>query len=397
MRACVAIFLFALAANSADWPQWRGPNRDGISTETGLLQLWPRGGPPVDWKTSGLGVGYSSLAIVNGRLYTQGQRAKQQFVSAFDVKTGKKIWETATSRDYRDDRGDGPRGTPTVDGDRLYVMTGDGVLACLELATGKIIWSQNLTQKYGGSVPGWGFSESPLIDGDRLIVMPGGRGASLVSLNKRDGSLQWKTGSDRAGYSSAILATVGGVRQVLALSAESAIGVQEDNGELLWHYNRVSNRTANVATPIYHDGAVFFSSNYGTGCVLLRLGPKTMSEVYFTNDMKNHYSTSVLIDGYLYGYNDSILTSLEFATGKVAWKNRSVGKGSVAYADKRLYLLSEDGVAGLVEPASNAYREISRFEIPHGSLPTWSPPVISDAKLYLRDQDNLTCFDVKAK
>jgi len=395
MRACVVVFLFTLAANCADWPQWRGPNRDGISTETGLLQLWPRGGPPVVWKTSGLGVGYSSFAIVGGRLYTQGQRGKQQFVSAFDVKTGQKVWETATSRDYRDDRGDGPRGTPTVDGDRLYAMTGDGVLACLELATGKIVWSQNLTQKYGGSIPGWGFSESPLIDGDRLIVMPGGRGASLVSLNKRDGSLQWKTGSDRAGYSSAILVTVGGVRQILALSAESAIGVQEDNGEFLWHYNRVSNRTANVATPIYHDGAVFFSSNYGTGCALLRLGPKTMSEVYFTNDMKNHYSTSVLIDGYLYGYNDSILTALEFATGKVAWKNRSVGKGSVAYADKRLYLLSEDGVAGLVEPAANAYREISRFEIPHGSLPTWSPPVISDAKLYLRDQDNLTCFDVK--
>ena len=197
MRASPLLLLFALTTTAADWPQWRGPNRDGISTETGLLTSWPKSGPPVIWKTTGLGVGYSSLAIVNGRFYTQGQRAKQQFVSAFDVKTGKKIWETQTSRDYRDDRGDGPRGTPTIDGDRLYSMTGDGVLACLEVATGKVVWSQNLAQKYGGSIPGWGFSESPLIDGDRLIVMPGGRGASLVSLNKHDGTLQWKTG-DRA-------------------------------------------------------------------------------------------------------------------------------------------------------------------------------------------------------
>ena len=396
MRAW-ALLLLTLSLRGADWPQWRGPNRDGISAETGLLPLWPQKGPAVVWKASGLGVGYSSLAIVSGRIYTQGQRGRQQFVSAFDVKTGKKIWETVTSRDYRDDRGDGPRGTPTVDGDRLYAMTGDGVLVCLELASGKIVWSQDLKQKYGGSIPGWGFSESPLIDGDRLIVMPGGRNASLVSLNKHDGSLQWKTGSDHAGYSSAIVVTVGGVRQVLALSGVAAIGVQEDNGELLWHYTRVSNRTANVATPIFHDGSVFLSSNYGTGCALLRLGPKTMSEVYFSSDMKNHYSTSVLVDGYLYGFNDSILTALEFATGRVAWKSRSVGKGSVAYADKRLYLLSEDGVVGLAEPGSTAYREISRFEIPHGNLPTWSPPVISDAKLYLRDQDNLTCFDIKAK
>lgn len=397
MRASTLLLFFALNANSADWPQWRGPNRDGISSETGLLPSWPKGGPAVVWKANGLGVGYSSLAIVNGRFYTQGQRARQQFVFAFDAKTGRKIWETPTSRDYRDDRGDGPRGTPTIDGDRLYAMTGDGVLVSLEVASGKMVWSQNLAQKYGGSIPGWGFSESPLIDGDRLIVMPGGRGASLVSLNKRDGSLQWKTGSDRAGYSSAIVVTVGGVRQVLALSGESAIGVLEDNGELLWHYSKVSNRTANVATPIYHDGAVFLSTDYGTGCALLRLGPKTMSEAYFTNDMKNHYSTSVLVDGYLYGYNDSILTAMQFATGKVAWKNRSVGKGSVAYADKRLYLLSEDGQAGLAEPTPDAYREISRFEISKGSLPTWSPPVISDARLYLRDQDNLTCFDIKAK
>ena len=386
-----------MLASSADWPQWRGPNRDGISSETGLLAAWPPGGPPVAWKTNGLGQGYSSLAIAGGRIYTQGQRGNQEFILAIDVKTGKKIWETPTSRAYRNDRGDGPRGTPTIDGERLYAMTGDGVLFCLDVATGKPVWSINVAQQYGGSVPNWGFSESPLIDGDRLIVMPGGRGASLVSLNKRDGSLQWKTGSDRAGYSSAIVADVGGSRQVLALSADAALAVLESNGELLWHYTKVSNRTANIATPVYHDGAVFVSSAYGTGCALLKLGPKTMSEVYFNGDMKNHYSTSVLIDNYLYGYSDSILTAMQFNTGKVAWKNRSVGKGSVTYAEKHLYLLGEDGVIGLAEANSGAYQEVSRFEVNKGSLPAWSPLVISGGKLYYRDQDNFTCFDIKAK
>jgi outer membrane protein assembly factor BamB len=391
------LILISFLVNAADWPQWRGPNRDGTSTETGLLSSWPQGGPPVIWKISGLGEGYSSLAIAGGKIYTQGQRGRQEFVLAFDVKTGQKLWETPTSRDYHNDRGDGPRGTPTIDGDRLYAMTGDGVLVCLDASTGKNIWSQNVAQKYGGEIPNWGFSESPLIDGGRLIVMPGGRGASIVSLSKNDGSLQWKAGSDRAGYSSAIVANVGGVRQVIALSAESALGVEEDNGELLWRYTKVSNRTANIATPIYHDGEAFLSSAYGTGCALLRLGPKSMSEVYFSGDMKNHYSTSVLVGDYLYGYNDSILTAMQFSTGKVAWKNRSVGKGSVVYADKHLYLLSEDGVAGLAEPTSDAYKEISRFTIAHGSLPTWSPPVIANGTLYLRDQDNLTSYDIKAK
>jgi outer membrane protein assembly factor BamB len=398
MSRLLIFSIFALSVVGADWPQWRGADRDGISKETGLLAAWTAAGPAVVWKTGGLGEGYSSLAIAGGRIFTQGQRGKQEFVIAFDVQTGKKIWETPTSSaGYRNDRGDGPRGTPTVDGDRLYAMTGEGVLVCLEIATGKTVWWKNVASEYGGSVPGWGFSESPLVDGDRLIVMPGGRGASIVSLHKRDGKLEWKAGSDHAGYSSAILANVGGVKTVLALTAESAIGVQEDNGELLWRYTKVSNRTANIATPIYSDGAVFVSTNYGTGCALLKLGPRTMSEVYFSGDMKNHYSSSVLVDGYLYGYNDSILTAMQFTTGKVAWKNRSVGKGSVTYADKKLYLLGEEGWIGLAEATPEGYREISRFNASKGSLPAWSPLVISDGRLYYRDQDGLTAYDIRSK
>ena len=394
MRALLLVLSLTLA-QAADWPQWRGPDRDGISSETGLLASWPPGGPKVVWRVNGLGVGYSSFAIVGGKMYTQGQRGKQEFVLALDVKTGNKLWETATSRDFENDRGSGPRGTPTFDSGKLYAMTGEGTVVCLDAETGKIVWQVDSVRQFGGSVPHWGYSESPLIDGDRVIVMPGGRGASLVSLDKRTGAVQWKTGDDRAGYSSAILADVSGSRQVIVLSGQSAFGVQDSTGELLWRYNRVANNVANIATPIYHDGAVFLSSAYDTGCALLKLNPKGMQEVYFNRDMMNHYSSSVLLDGVLYGYSNALLTAMDFKTGKQLWRNRSVGKGSVTYADKHLYALGEDGNVGLIEASPDSYKEVSRFEYQKGSLPSWSPLVISDGRMYLRDQDNLTSYDIK--
>jgi outer membrane protein assembly factor BamB len=397
MRAFPLILslLLSFIAPAADWPQWRGPDRDGISSETGLLTSWPSGGPKVVWRIKGLGVGYSSFSIVGGRMYTQGQRGKQEFVLALDVKTGNKLWETVTSRDFENDRGSGPRGTPTFDNGKLYAMTGEGTVVCLDAASGKIVWQVDSVRQFGGSVPHWGYSESPLIDGDRVIVMPGGRGASLVSLDKRTGALQWKTGDDHAGYSSAILADVGGSKQVIVLSGQSAFGVQESTGELLWRYNKIANNVANIATPIYHDGAVFLSSAYDTGCALLKLNPKGMQEVYFNRDMMNHYSSSILLDGVLYGYSNALLTAMDFKTGKQLWRNRSVGKGSVTYAEKHLYALGEDGMVGLIEATPDAYKEVSRFEYQKGSLPSWSPLVISDGRMYLRDQDNLTSYDIK--
>jgi outer membrane protein assembly factor BamB len=389
--------LLTFAAYAADWPQWRGPNRDGISSETGLLTSWPSGGPKVVWKVNGLGVGYSSFSIVKGRMYTQGQRGNQEFVIALDVKTGAKLWETATSRNFENDRGSGPRGTPTFDDGKIYAMTGEGTVVCLDAASGKILWQVDSVHKFGGHVPQWGYSESPLVDGDRVIVMPGGRGASLVSLDKRTGEVQWKTGEDHAGYSSAIVADVNGTKEVIALSGQAAFAVQESTGELLWRYGKVANNVANIATPIYQDGVVFLSSAYDTGCAALKLNAKGMQEVYFNRDMMNHYSSSVLVDGTLYGYSNQMLTAMDFKTGKQLWRNRSVGKGSVTYADKHIYALGEDGVVGLVDASRDGYKEISRFEIQKGSLPTWSPLVISDGRMYLREQDNLTSYDIKSK
>jgi outer membrane protein assembly factor BamB len=403
MVGCRSIPLLALtycaSAFCADWPQWRGPHRDGISVETGLLGSWPVSGPPLLWKTQGLGEGYSAFAVVGDRLFTQGQLGSQEFVVAFDTNTGKQIWKTPSGRAFREQRGHGPRGTPTVDGTRLYALAADGTLLCLDTATGERVWGMNLMEKFGGRVPTWGISESPLVDGDRVIVTPGGPGASVVALEKSKGDLIWKSQSDPAGYSSPMPFDIGGSRKVVVFTAQGAIALDLKNGELQWRYNKVSNRTANIATPIVHDGYIFLSSDYGTGCALLKLasaaGRVDASEVYFNRDMRNHYSSSVLIGDHIYGFSSGILTAMKFLSGEVAWRDRSVGKGSVTYAEGRLYALSEDGVVGLIEATPQGYKEKSRFEIRKGSYPTWTPPVIANGKLYLREQDNLYCYNIK--
>ena len=403
LRLAGALFAgwLVMSASATDWPQWRGLERNGISPETGLLDTWPKGGPPQVWKTQGLGRGYSSLAISQGRLFTQGQSGDRQFVLTLDAATGKKLWEMPTGPAFPQDRGDGPRGTPTVDGDRLFAMAGEGTLVSLDARTGGILWKMNVAEKFGGRVPNWGYSESPLVDGSNLIVTPGGPGAAIVALDKKTGNLMWQSQSDPAAYSSPIAAEVGGIRQIIVFTSEGVVGLRSNNGALLWRYNPVANRTANIATPIFQNGFVFVSSAYGTGCALLKLtaegGTVKATEVYFSREMQNHYSTSVVVGHSAYGFSNAILTAMNLETGQVAWRDRSVGKGSVTYADGKLYLLSEDGVVGLAEATSAGYREKSRFEIPRGAFPTWAPPVISGGLLYLREQDNLYCFDIRSR
>ncbi len=385
----------------ADWPQWRGPNRDGISKETGLLKQWPAGGPPLAWKIGGAGTGYSSFSVSQGRLFTMGAKDRTEFIIAFDAATGKQLWATQNGRRFSNDKGDGPRGTPTIDGEQLYALGGSGDLTCLDVRTGKVIWTLNVLQKFGGSNIQWGLSESPLVLSDRLLVNAGGRGASIVALNKKDGALIWKSQNDEAGYSSAVTANIGGVIEAIFFTGDRALGVDIRDGRLLWDYKKASNGTANVATPIVHNNRVFVSSDYGTGCALLELKPQgngvTAQEVYFNKDMKNHHSSSVLIGDYLYGFSSSTLTALNFNDGKVAWRDRSVGKGSLVYADGHLYCYSENGVVGLVEATPAGYREKGRFQIQQGSLPTWSHPVVAGGRLYLRDQDTVYCYDVREK
>lgn len=383
-----------------DWPQWRGPNRDGISAERGLLKSWPAGGPPLAWRATGAGEGYSSFAVANGRLYTLGARGGREYVLAYDVATGKQLWATDHGRRFGNDRGDGPRGTPTVEGNRVYAYGASGDLSVLDAATGKVIWTLNVLQKFGGSNITWGLSESPLVLADRILVNAGGRDASIVALRKTDGSELWRSQSDQAGYSSAVLQPLGGLRQAVFFTGQRALGVDVENGRLLWSYGQVSNRTANIATPIVKGNRVFLSSDYGTGAALLEMttgeGGVRAREVYFTKEMRNHHASSVLVGDYLYGFSSAILTAMQFDTGKVAWRDRSVGKGSLVFADDRLYLFSENGVVGLAEATPEGYREHGRFTIDTGSLPTWSHPVVSGGRLYIRDQNTIYAYNVKA-
>ncbi|HSE31167.1 MAG TPA: PQQ-binding-like beta-propeller repeat protein [Pyrinomonadaceae bacterium] len=387
-----------LTAQNSEWPQWRGPNRDGVSKEAGLLKQWPADGPPLVWTATGAGTGYSSLAIAGGRIYTMGVRGEREYVIAFDVATGKEVWATANGDRYRDSRGDGPRGTPTVDGDRLYVLGGNGDLSCIETKTGRIVWAMNVLQKFGGKNPNWGMSESPLVIGEKLLVNAGGPEASIIALNKKDGSLIWKSQSDDAGYSSAMPVQVGSTTQVVFFTHKRALGVDLKDGHLLWEYQKAANDVANVATPVVKGNRVFISSDYGTGAGLVEIKPDgTAQEVYFTKDMKNHHSSSILVGDYLYGFSSGILTAMKFDTGAVAWRDRSVGKGSLVYADGYLYAFSENGVVGLIEATPTGYLEKGRFRIQQDSLPTWTHPVISGGRLYIRDQNKIYAYDVRAK
>jgi outer membrane protein assembly factor BamB len=398
-----ALALSASATTQAleDWPQWRGPHRDGLSAEKNLLKSWPPDGPPLAWRVGGAGEGYSSFAVAGGRIFTLGARGDREYVVAFDAASGKRLWEAAHGSRFKNDRGDGPRSTPTVDGARLYVFGASGDLTALDAASGKIAWTVNVVRDFGGQNIKWGFSESPLVSGDRIIVSPGGSGSAIVAVNKANGKLLWKSEGDTAGYSSAVLHEVGGVRQAIVFTGQRALGLDIDNGRVLWSYDRVSNRVANIATPIARGNHVFLSSDYGTGAALLELTPSAgaiaVREVYFTRDMRNHHASSVLIGDYLYGFSSAILTAMKFDTGEVAWRDRSVGKGSLVFADDRLYLFSEGGVAALAEATPTGYREHGRFSLETGSLPTWTHPVVSNGKLFLRDQDTVYAYDVRSR
>ncbi|HMB27109.1 MAG TPA: PQQ-binding-like beta-propeller repeat protein [Blastocatellia bacterium] len=386
----------------SDWPQWRGPERNGVSKDTGLIKQWSSSGPQRAWSISSLGEGYGSLAIKGDRIFVQGTSGSSSVVFCLNRADGKTVWAAALGSKVNEGRGNGPRSTPTVDNDRVYALTENGDLACLSALNGSPIWRKNILKEFGGSNPGWLISESPLIDGDRVIVTPGGRGAGMVALDKMTGKEIWRTKdlSDEAAYSSTIAADVGGVRTIMNFTSRAAVGVRASDGKLMWSNSSPANSTANCATPVFADNKVFFTSSYGQGAALIGLsaqgGEVKAKELYFTKDMKNHHGGVVLVNGYLYGFSDSILTCIEFATGKKMWVNRSVGKGSLTYADGMLYLFSENNVVGLAEATPNAYAEKGRFSVPDQGRPSWAHPVVIGGKLYIRDQEMLTAYDVKA-
>ena len=387
---------------AADWPQWRGADRSGLSNETGLLKQWPAVGPAVAWTVTGLGAGYGSVAVSGDRVFVQGATARESLLSSINRADGKLLWTKVIGTRVGNDRGDGPRSTPTVDGDRVYVLTENGDLVCLRVADGTRVWQRNILRDFRASNINWLISESPLVDGNRVVVTPGGSSGGMVALDKMTGMTIWASTDldDEAGYSSAIVADVHGVRTYMTLTSGAGVGVRASDGKLMWRYTGAANRTANITTPIYANGQVFFSSAYGTGGALVGLraagGEIRAQEVYFTRDMQNHHGGIVLVDGYLYGYNNAVLTCLEWATGKMMWRDRSVGKGAVSYADGHLYIVSENHVVGLVEATPAGYREKGRFTIRDQGWPSWSHPAIAGGRLFIRNQGTLTAYNVRA-
>ncbi len=403
----------ALPLLAADWPQWRGPNRDDVSKETGLLRTWPKDGPKLLWTFTDSGIGFSGPAIVGDRLYTMGGDGKTTSVFCLDLTTQEKAWSTEVGPFFPHGNGDGPRGTPTVDGDLVFALSGHGDLVCVEKDTGTKRWHVNLKKDFSGQMAsGWGYSESVLVDGDKVVCTPGGGKGTLAALNKDTGEVIWRSKElkDPAVYSSIIAADVDGVRQYIQLTGGGMAGVAADDGRLLWHSDQNAHGIT-VATPIYHDHCVYASTSYGVGCGLVKLtkaGDKFKAEKVYGPDarkvMHNHHGGVVRVGEYVYGYSDrGGWTCQEFKTGKVMWQSNKLGKGSVTYADGRLYCYTEgDGTAGLVEASPTGWKEDGRFKVPrrskmkhHGLV--WTHPVVANGRLYLRDQDLIFCYDVKAR
>ena len=393
-------------AKAGDWPQWRGPNRDDLSKETGLLKEWPATGPAQAWKITGVGAGYSGVAVTGGKIFTMGDVGGASQVIALNEADGKQIWSTKIGATGQYGNYFGPRGTPTVDGNMVYALNQHGDLICVEAATGKPVWNKNMKADFGGGVPQWGYAESPLVEGDLVMVTPGGGKGAVVALNKLTGATVWqsKEYTDGAHYSSLIIETVFGQRQVIQLTAASVAGVAVADGKLLWKANRPG-KTAVVPTPIFADNQVFVTSGYGIGCNAFTIskdagGYKT-AEAYANTNMVNHHGGVILLDGFLYGFSDKGgWTCMEFKTGKVAWVNKGVNKGAIAYADGHFYIRSEGGkgTIALIDASPKAYVEHGRFDQPDRSdKNSWPHPVISSGKMYIRDQDVLLCYDVKGK
>lgn len=389
-----------------DWPQWQGPARDNVSQEKGLLTSWPTDGPARLWLYSQAGNGYSGPAIANGTLFVMGTRDGREVVLALDAATGQERWVTDIDNIYPNNWGDGPRATPTVDGDRVYALSGNGTLACLGVADGIIVWTKTM-QSLGGNRPGWGYCESVLIDGPHLLCTPGGRSGTLACLNKQTGDLVWQSHDiqDGAQYASIRILQVSGQKQYVQLTMENVFGVDAADGKLLWKIG-FPGRTAVIPTPVVQDQSVFVTAGYGAGCKLIRVhDQQTATQVYENKNMKNHHGGVVLLDNYLYGYSDNVgWVCMDVQTGEIVWsEKRALGKGSLTCADGKLYCLSEDrGEVVLVDASPEGWRERGRFQLqPQSAIRSrqgriWTHPVVANGRLYLRDQEYIYCYDVRA-
>lgn len=416
--ALLAILFLATPALADDWPGWRGAGRDGLSKEAGLLQQWAAGGPPLEWKTSGIGEGFSSVAVVGDRIYTLGDKDGAQMIFALHRDDGRILWQTRLGPGFEDKRrGGGPRSTPVVDDGRLFALGTDGDLVCVDAESGKEIWRKSLTRDYGGKMMShWRWSESPLVDGDRLVFTPGASDAALVAVDKANGREIWRAsmpvlgpkGKDGAAYSSIVVSEAAGVKQYVQLLGRGLVGVRASDGKYLWGYNRVANKTANISTPIVTGNVTFAATGYQTGSALLDLAASgdgvAAEERYFLDSktLQNHHGGLVLVGAHLYagqGHNKGFPICVELESGKVAWggdiRNAGTGSAAVVYADRRLYFRYQNGVIILMDASPSGYKEQGTLEIPEVTRPSWAHLAISEGRLYVREQDNLYSYDLR--
>lgn len=398
------------AARGDDWPQWRGPQRNGVSQEKGLLKQWPEGGPKLLWQAKKIGSGYSTPAIVGDRIFVlSNEGVDNEFVQALNVSDGKQVWTTKIGKvGNPNQRPSYPaaRSTPTVDGDSLYALGSDGDLVCMESSTGKIRWQKSVRKEFDGKPGTWAYSESPLVDGDVLVCTPGGSTATLVALKKASGDTIWKCavpGGDEAAYSSAIIVATGGIKQYVQMVQKGLVGVDAKTGKLLWRYDRTAQKSpAVIPTPVADDGRIYSAaSRAGGGLVKLKVdnGAVEAEEVYFSAKLPAGIGGAVKVGDFLYGTTGQGLLCVEFATGNVKWEDRAIGAASICYADGRLYLHGENGDVALVEATPDAYREKGRFTPPdqpnRGPSKAWAYPVVANGRLYIRDLDSLWCYEIK--
>jgi outer membrane protein assembly factor BamB len=388
-----------------DWPQWRGPRRDGVSQETGILTDWPKQGPKVLWKAPS-GRGYASLAVANGRVYTvvQDQDVQYEVILCLDADTGQTRWRFRyPCLRIIPDHGVGPRATPTVDGDRVYTTGAGGIFHCLNALTGERLWMHDLPEEFGeGARPAtlayWGHCCSPLVEGRLVVTETRGVLGDVAAFDRDTGALVWKALADPAGYSSPVAATLAGVRQFLFFTGAGLVGLSAEDGKLLWRYPWETNDACNIATPVVADRYVFISSGYDRGCALLEISTQSdgtwrAEPVYTHKRMRCHFASPVLCHGFLYGFDNEFLACMDFRTGKIQWKQRGFAKGSLLAADGHLIILGEDGNLAVAEATPEAYRLSASFQFSHNRC--WSVPVLANGKLYVRDEKQIVCYDAK--
>ena len=383
------------------WPDFRGPNRDGRYLEGPIRTSWPREGLPRLWKQP-VGLGYASFVTAHGRAFTIEQRRSQEVVAAYDVETGRELWTHGWNAEFTEAMGgDGPRATPTFHNGRIYALGAIGELRCLDAQTGSLVWRHDILGENGADNLTWGMSASPLIVDDKVIVLPGGtRGRSVVAYEKNNGKLLWQSQDDQAGYTSPMVVTLGGLRQLLIVTASRAIGLTVEEGQLLWEYPWDTNQGINVAQPILPGGdRVFLSAGYDHGAAMIevrRSGDRFSARtVWENNRMKNKFTSSVLHDGYLYGLDEAILACMEVSTGQLKWKGGRYGYGQLLLAGDHLVVLTEDGELVLVRATPERHDELARFQAIEGK--TWNHPVISDGRLLVRNLQEMAAFDLRPR